>query len=91
MDQKSANPTNINSPGGNLSGDNSTPNQAKLKSLEDVIRNGQQTFLDVANALAEIMEAQLYRLHGFGSFAEYCETVWGFKKATLTSWFNLLK
>lgn len=27
------------------------------------------------------MEHQLYRQKGFGSFAEYCESVWGFKKS----------
>jgi hypothetical protein len=53
----------------------------RLCALELIIQRGKQTFFEVGNALAEIMEAQLYREKGFGSFAEYCETVWGFKKS----------
>jgi len=59
----------------------SAPDLARLKSLEAVIKCGQQTFVEVGDALAQIMEGQLYRLSGFGSFAEYCESVWGFKKS----------
>jgi hypothetical protein len=53
---------------------------SKLAELEDIIQRGKQTFFEVGNALAQIMEEQLYREKGFGSFSEYCETVWGFKK-----------
>jgi hypothetical protein len=53
---------------------------SKLAELEDIIQRGKQSFVEVSNALAQIMEEQLYREKGFGSFAEYCETVWGFKK-----------
>lgn len=53
---------------------------SKLAELEEIIQRGKQTFFEVGNALAQIMEEQLYREKGFGSFSEYCETVWGFKK-----------
>lgn len=53
---------------------------SKLAELEAIIQRGKQTFFEVGNALAQIMEEQLYKEKGFGSFAEYCETVWGFKK-----------
>ena len=55
-------------------------NTSKLAELEDIIQRGKQTFFEVGNALAQIMEEQLYKEKGFGSFAEYCEQVWGFKK-----------
>lgn len=68
-----------------MSESNQTPvtlgDSNRLMKLEETIKNGLQTFFDVGNALAEIMEGRLYQLKGFGSFAEYCETVWGFKKS----------
>lgn len=53
----------------------------RLDQLEIEIRAGVKTFIGVGNALAEIMEEQLYKQRGYGSFAEYCEKVWGFKKS----------
>ena len=53
---------------------------SRLAELEKTISRGQLTFIEVGNALAEIMEQALYKEKGFGSFAEYTETVWGFKK-----------
>jgi len=52
----------------------------RMDELEEAIARGKETFLQVGSALAEIMETQLYKQRGFGSFAEYCETKWGFKK-----------
>lgn len=54
--------------------------QGRLSYCEQAIAQGKQTFLEVGNALAEIMESQLYKLKGYGSFAEYCDKEWGFKK-----------
>jgi hypothetical protein len=58
-----------------------TKRESRLSYCEQVIALGKQTFLEVGNALAEIMEDGLYKEKGFGSFAEYCEKVWGFKKS----------
>ena len=55
-------------------------NTSKLAELEKIIHRGRETFCEVGNALAQIMDDQLYREKGFGSFGEYCEEVWGFKK-----------
>lgn len=52
----------------------------RLSYCEQTIALGKQTFLEVGNALAEIMEGQLYKSKGYGSFAEYCDKEWGFKK-----------
>ena len=61
---------------------NRTPDASgRLNELEKIIKEGRQTFFDVGNALAQIMEEQLYLVKGFGSFTEYYETVWGFKKS----------
>jgi hypothetical protein len=53
----------------------------RLNHLEGIIRAGKQTFLEVGEALLQIMQDRLYRVKGFGSFAEYTETVWRFKKS----------
>jgi len=59
-----------------------TTNKAeRLSYCEQTIAKGKQTFLEVGNALAEIMEEQLYKEKGYGSFSEYCEKEWGFKKS----------
>ena len=54
---------------------------ARLAYCEQTIAIGKMSFLDVSRALAEIMEDQLYLEKGYGSFAEYCEKEWGFKKS----------
>lgn len=58
-----------------------TATTPRMDELENVIAKGKLTFFEVGNALAEIMEEQLYKQRGFGSFAEYCEVKWGFKKS----------
>ena len=64
-----------------LSIDEKIATKSKLELLENVIRLGRKTFFEVGSALAEIMEERLYIEKGFGSFAEYCDSVWGFKKS----------
>lgn len=51
----------------------------RLIELEKVIETGQQTFIDVGNALGEIRDAGLYR-SDYTSFDEYCHKKWGFTK-----------
>ena len=51
----------------------------RLFKLEDIIRKGQKTFVEVGLALAEIQEKKLYRAE-HGSFEKYCERVWGWSK-----------
>jgi hypothetical protein len=48
----------------------------RLLELEAVIASGQQTFVEVGNALAEIRDARLYRLE-HGTFEAYCKAKWG--------------
>lgn len=47
--------------------------------LEDVIRRGLETFVEVGNALAEIKERKLYRAE-FGSFEGYVQVRWGWSR-----------
>jgi hypothetical protein len=49
---------------------------ARLQQLEEVIRYGLQTFVEVGNALKEISEQKLYREQGYATFEEYCKKRW---------------
>jgi hypothetical protein len=48
----------------------------RLTQLEVIIKNGQETFVAVGSALAEIRDKKLYR-SDYPTFAHYCEDVWG--------------
>lgn len=48
----------------------------RLIQLEKVIKTGEQTFIEVGNALLEIRDSKLYRAD-FSSFDEYCLEKWG--------------
>ena len=48
----------------------------RLAECEATIERGQQTFIEVGNALSEIRDARLYRSE-FGTFEEYCRERWG--------------
>lgn len=54
---------------------------AQLKVAESVIERGQQTFVEVGQALAKIRDRRLFREAGYHSFADYCQERWGFKRA----------
>ena len=47
---------------------------AELEQLEKTIFTGIETFLSVGVCLAEISKRKLYKLRGFSSFGEYCES-----------------
>lgn len=49
-----------------------------LETLEAIIRDGLQGFMAVGLALIEIRECYGYRLRGFGSFEDYCQSTFGF-------------
>jgi hypothetical protein len=49
--------------------------------LEDVVRQGLHTFIEVGGALLEINRRKLYRTLGFASFAEYAEQRWGISRS----------
>jgi hypothetical protein len=51
-----------------------------LDELEGVIERGQQTFMEVGEALLTIKERRLYREAGFDTFDAYCQKRWGFGK-----------
>lgn len=53
--------------------------QRRLAKLEDVIRRGQQTFIEVGNALAEIRDSKLYRKQ-YSTFEAYCRDQWGWSR-----------
>lgn len=58
-----------------------TPSErARLTRLENVIRGGIQTFLEIGDALMEIRDLRLYR-ESHGSFQAYCEGVWQMSRA----------
>lgn len=48
----------------------------RLSDLEIVIERGQQTFIEVGLALAEIRDSRLYR-EAFATFEDYCRGRWG--------------
>lgn len=52
----------------------------RLDELETVIERGQQTFIEVGNALMEIRDSRLYK-RDFKTFEEYCEIRWNWKRA----------
>jgi len=52
----------------------------RLIELEKVIEAGQQTFIEVGTALAEIRDARLYKAD-YKTFENYCVSKWGFKRA----------
>ena len=58
-----------------------TPDESlRMNVLESIISKGKQTFVEVGTALAEIRDSKYYR-RGFKTFAEYCQSKWGFEKA----------
>ena len=54
-------------------------NSERLEELEKLIAKGQQTFVEVGMALAEIRDLRLYKRE-YSSFAEYCQVKWGWKR-----------
>lgn len=56
-----------------------TDEQRRLKECEKVIQRGLATFYEVGNALAEIRESRLYRLH-YATFEDYCVDRWGMSR-----------
>lgn len=53
-----------------------TTNAQELGSLESIIAEGLQTFVEVGTALAVIRDKELYRLRGYDTFAGYCTETW---------------
>lgn len=58
--------------------DVSTLTEAQLAKLEEQIRKGSAAFITVGTALAKIREGRGYRLRGFETFEQYCQTEFGF-------------
>jgi hypothetical protein len=53
--------------------------QARLDALEQTVKAGLKTFVEVGAALLEIRDQRLYRAT-HGAFAEYCKEAFGFSK-----------
>lgn len=53
--------------------------RSRLFQLEETIRQGLNTFVDVGNALLEIRDKRLYRQE-YSTFEEYCREQWSFTK-----------
>jgi len=53
--------------------------RSRLYQLEETIKQGLNTFVDVGNALLEIRDKRLYRQE-YSTFEEYFQTVWGMSK-----------
>lgn len=49
-----------------------------LEALEGRVRAGLQTFVEVGEALAEIRDRDGFKLRGYQTFEDYCETEFGF-------------
>lgn len=52
-----------------------------LEDLEEVIHDGQLTYVEVGKALKEIQQRKLYK-DKYNTFEEYCEKRWGFERQT---------
>lgn len=59
------------------------PESKRLLQLEKVIKAGQQTFVEVGIALAEIRDSKLYQLE-HDTFEDYCRERWGWSKPYCT-------
>lgn len=55
------------------------PEQERLTELEQTVRAGLKTFVEVGTALLEIRDQRLYRA-GYGSFEEYCKQELNFSR-----------
>jgi len=53
--------------------------RSRLYQLEETIRQGLNTFVDVGNALLEIRDKRLYR-QDYSTFEEYCNKQWSFSR-----------
>ncbi len=54
--------------------------RSQLYQLEEVIKQGLNTFVDVGNALLEIRDKRLYRAD-YSTFEGYCQERWGFSRS----------
>lgn len=54
---------------------------ARLRACEETIERGQQTFIEVGQALARIRDERLFREAGFASFDAYCRERWAMGKS----------
>lgn len=52
---------------------------SRLETLESVIEQGKQTFIDVGRALLEIRDSRLYR-ENYKTFEDYCREKWGWSR-----------
>ena len=53
---------------------------ATLHELEERIKAGIQTFIDVGNCLLEIRDRRLYKEKGYTRFEDYCREEWGWSR-----------
>lgn len=53
--------------------------EARLGDLEAVVARGQDVFVEVGNALAEIRDSKLYRAQ-YATFDDYCRMRWNFSR-----------
>jgi hypothetical protein len=60
-------------------GELTPPEQERLAYLEERIKAGIQTFVEVGNDLLEIRDSGLYRID-YATFQEYCERRWGWSR-----------
>jgi hypothetical protein len=51
-----------------------------LADLESIIEHGQQTFVEVGQALMAIRDRRLYREQGHATFEDYCQKRWGWSR-----------
>ena len=51
-----------------------------LTELEAIIERGQQTFVEVGQALMEIRDGRLYKEQGHATFEDYCQKRWGWQR-----------
>lgn len=56
-----------------------TQESFQLVKLEKIIKNGEKTFVEVGDALAQIRDNKLYRVD-HNTFEDYCNEVWGWSK-----------
>ena len=63
-----------------ISADEKLLEREELGQLEAVIERGQQTFVEVGQALAAIRDRRGYRHFGFTTFERYLQQRWGWSR-----------
>lgn len=74
----------------NLPASLTSAEQGRLSILEGIVERGQQTFIEVGQALLEIRDERLYRAE-HKTFEDYCEARWGWSRGRAYQYMDAAK